>query len=190
MEVGATRNRFGRSNSGIGSASSDHITNPNNQPLYGAGRGESLQRPALLRSAFVLYILALHVLVFIKISFWRPSLVLLLPLTVKDSSGFISMSPFGCYVCWYKHRPLSLNWCCRRGAMAWHYLSISKIDLDYILLVRNMEYLCTHRIFRTVPAQKNLGNSAQSSRAGTPVSIFPRFLVEPWECDRCCSVLV
>ncbi|GER35728.1 formation of crista junctions protein 1 [Striga asiatica] len=38
-------------------------------PLHTAVRNESLQRLMLLRSAFVLYILVLHVLVFIKISF-------------------------------------------------------------------------------------------------------------------------
>ncbi|KAK4747531.1 hypothetical protein SAY87_014117 [Trapa incisa] len=66
MEVGAARNRFGRSNSWH----SDYMANSNHRPAYGSGRSETpLQRQTLLRSAFVLYILALHILVFIKISF-------------------------------------------------------------------------------------------------------------------------
>ncbi|OWM84681.1 hypothetical protein CDL15_Pgr027468 [Punica granatum] len=69
MEATMARNRFGRSNSGLGSASLDYTGNSHGRPLYGVGRNESLQRPALLRSAFVLYLLTLHVLVFIKISF-------------------------------------------------------------------------------------------------------------------------
>ncbi|KAL2522948.1 hypothetical protein Fot_26871 [Forsythia ovata] len=64
------RNRFGRSSSDRGHISSDYIFDPYHKlPFHIAGRSDSLQRSMLLRSAFVLYILALHVLVFIKISF-------------------------------------------------------------------------------------------------------------------------
>ncbi|GMP28499.1 hypothetical protein CsSME_00004014 [Camellia sinensis var. sinensis] len=66
-EVNAARNRFGRSNSEKGSLSSDYIVDPHHRPSYHlGGRTENLM---LLRSAFVLYILALHILVFIRISF-------------------------------------------------------------------------------------------------------------------------
>lgn len=51
-DVNTARNRFGR-----------------NKPHNIGGRTEIQQRLMLLRSAFVLYILALHILVFIKISF-------------------------------------------------------------------------------------------------------------------------
>lgn len=68
-EANAARNRFGRSsNSLVGSSSTDYIIDAHNRPLTG-GRMESQQKLMLMRSAFVLYILALHVLVFIKISF-------------------------------------------------------------------------------------------------------------------------
>nr|XP_043617125.1 uncharacterized protein LOC122588963 [Erigeron canadensis] len=66
-EANAARNRFGRSNSDKGYLSSDYIVDPRYKPT--PGRTEALQRQMLLRSAFVLYILILHVLVFIKISF-------------------------------------------------------------------------------------------------------------------------
>ncbi|KAL5582003.1 hypothetical protein UlMin_014445 [Ulmus minor] len=65
VEVNAARNRFGRSTSERGSGSSDYIVEPHHKA---GGRNETQQRLMLLRSAFVLYILALHVLVFIKIS--------------------------------------------------------------------------------------------------------------------------
>ncbi|THG07546.1 hypothetical protein TEA_003535 [Camellia sinensis var. sinensis] len=66
-EFNAARNRFGRSNSEKGSLSSDYIVDPHHRPSYHlGGRTENLM---LLRSAFVLYILALHILVFIRISF-------------------------------------------------------------------------------------------------------------------------
>lgn len=67
-EANAARNRFGRSNSEKGSLSSDYIVDPHYKP-HMVGRTEILQRQMLLRSAFVLYILALHILVFIRISF-------------------------------------------------------------------------------------------------------------------------
>ncbi|KAF4400466.1 hypothetical protein G4B88_023259 [Cannabis sativa] len=70
VEVNATRNRFVRSASEKGSASSDYIVEPNyKNPYSSGGRNESQQRLMLLRSSFVLYILVLHILVFIKISF-------------------------------------------------------------------------------------------------------------------------
>ncbi|GFZ18976.1 hypothetical protein Acr_27g0007150 [Actinidia rufa] len=64
VEVNAARNRLGRSNPEKGSLSSDYIVDPHQRP-----RTELQQRLMLARSAFVLYILALHIMVFIKISF-------------------------------------------------------------------------------------------------------------------------
>ncbi|KAL8044311.1 hypothetical protein ABFX02_08G038600 [Erythranthe guttata] len=65
-----TRNRFGRSGSYKENISSDYSTDSRQKlPIHTAGRNETLQRLMLLRSAFVLYILVLHILVFIKISF-------------------------------------------------------------------------------------------------------------------------
>ncbi|KAI3760876.1 hypothetical protein L1987_51277 [Smallanthus sonchifolius] len=65
-ESNAARNRFGRSNSDQGHHSSDYIVDPRYKPT---GRpAEAVQRQMLFRSAFVLYILVLHILVFIKIS--------------------------------------------------------------------------------------------------------------------------
>ncbi|KAL6961048.1 hypothetical protein U1Q18_038811 [Sarracenia purpurea var. burkii] len=70
VEANTARNRLVRSNSEKGSMSSDYIVDPHHRPPYHmGGRTESQQRLMLLRSAFVLYILALHILVFIKISF-------------------------------------------------------------------------------------------------------------------------
>ncbi|XP_031279347.1 unconventional myosin-XVIIIa [Pistacia vera] len=64
------RNRFGRTNSEKGSSSADFTSDAHNKlPYYTGGRSESQQKLMLLRSAFVLYILALHVAVFIKLSF-------------------------------------------------------------------------------------------------------------------------
>ncbi|XP_010262219.1 PREDICTED: uncharacterized protein LOC104600775 [Nelumbo nucifera] len=68
IEASNARNRFGRSNSERGS-SSDYIVDAHSRPSYMGGRTESQQRLMLLRSAFILYILVLHILVFIKISF-------------------------------------------------------------------------------------------------------------------------
>lgn len=68
-ELNAARNRFGRSNSDKGYLSSDYIVDPRYKPPHTIGRTETLQRQMLLRSAFVLYILALNILVFLKISF-------------------------------------------------------------------------------------------------------------------------
>lgn len=66
----ATRNRFGRSGSYKGSASSSFsVDSQLSPPFYISGRSESQQKLMLLRSAFVVYILALQILVFIKISF-------------------------------------------------------------------------------------------------------------------------
>ncbi|CAI9109982.1 OLC1v1009931C1 [Oldenlandia corymbosa var. corymbosa] len=62
-DVNIARNRYRRTASMKGHASSDFDSQNK------AGRTESLQRLMLLRSAFVVYILALHILVFIKISF-------------------------------------------------------------------------------------------------------------------------
>ncbi|KAF2313742.1 hypothetical protein P3X46_029573 [Hevea brasiliensis] len=66
-EANTARNRFGRSNSGRGFASSDYISDK--LPYSTGGQTEQQQRLMLMRSAFVLYILMLHILVFIKISF-------------------------------------------------------------------------------------------------------------------------
>ncbi|KAK1421989.1 hypothetical protein QVD17_24802 [Tagetes erecta] len=65
-EANAARNRFGRSNSYQGHHSSDYIVDPRYKPT--SKPIEVVQRQMLLRSAFVLYILVLHILVFIKIS--------------------------------------------------------------------------------------------------------------------------
>ncbi|KAK6913460.1 hypothetical protein RJ641_023061 [Dillenia turbinata] len=64
------RNRFGRSGSERGYMSSDGISDSNQKlPYHFGGKNENQERLMLLRSSFVLYILALHILVFIKISF-------------------------------------------------------------------------------------------------------------------------
>ncbi|XP_073057852.1 uncharacterized protein [Primulina eburnea] len=69
-DVNIARNRVGRSGSDKGPMSSDYnVDTYHRLPVHTAGRSESLQRLMLLRSAFVLYILVLHILVFIKISF-------------------------------------------------------------------------------------------------------------------------
>lgn len=68
LEVNAARNRFGRSTYERGSAS-DYIVDVHLKPPYYPGvRSENQQKLMLLRSTFVLYIFALHILVFIKIS--------------------------------------------------------------------------------------------------------------------------
>ncbi|XP_009605805.1 uncharacterized protein [Nicotiana tomentosiformis] len=64
-DINAARNRYTRSSIDRGRVSSDYIVDPRQKP----GRMENLQKLMLLRSAFVVYILALHILVFIKISF-------------------------------------------------------------------------------------------------------------------------
>lgn len=70
LDGNVARNRFGRSSSYEDAVSSYHYGIPHQKlPIHMAGRSESLQRLMLLRSAFVLYILVLHILVFIKISF-------------------------------------------------------------------------------------------------------------------------
>ncbi|KZV45599.1 hypothetical protein F511_02259 [Dorcoceras hygrometricum] len=69
-DVNIARNRFARSGSDKGPISSDYdVESYHRLPVHTAGRSESLQRLMLLRSTFVLYILVLHILVFIKISF-------------------------------------------------------------------------------------------------------------------------
>ncbi|KAK4284293.1 hypothetical protein QN277_001147 [Acacia crassicarpa] len=69
-EANATRNRFGRSSSDKGHGLLDYGSDGHHKlPYYSDGRNESQERIMLLRSAFVLYILALHIIVFIKISF-------------------------------------------------------------------------------------------------------------------------
>ncbi|XP_038895964.1 golgin subfamily A member 1 [Benincasa hispida] len=67
-EAKIARNRFGRSMSDKNF--SDHLSDSHHRlPCRTGGRSENQQRLMLLRSAFVLYILALHIVVFIKISF-------------------------------------------------------------------------------------------------------------------------
>ncbi|MQM03618.1 hypothetical protein Taro_036405 [Colocasia esculenta] len=68
VEENAARNRFGRS-SRIETAYADQTTGTHHRHFNGVSRAENQQKLILLRSAFVLYILALHVLVFIKLSF-------------------------------------------------------------------------------------------------------------------------
>ncbi|KAJ6828714.1 uncharacterized protein M6B38_360745 [Iris pallida] len=60
------RNRFGRN---IGAVSPGDYTIETYRNRFPGGRIDSQQKLMFLRSAFVLYILALHVIVFIKISF-------------------------------------------------------------------------------------------------------------------------
>ncbi|KAL0450222.1 UNVERIFIED_CONTAM: hypothetical protein Slati_1578600 [Sesamum latifolium] len=70
LDANTARNRVGRTSSFKESVSSDYSVDPQQKlPIHTASRSESLQRLMLLRSAFVLYILVLHILVFIKISF-------------------------------------------------------------------------------------------------------------------------
>ncbi|CAL0321689.1 unnamed protein product [Lupinus luteus] len=67
-DVNAARNRFGKGSSdkyGL----SDYDDGHQRLPYHSVARTESQQRLMLLRSAFVLYILALHIVVFIRISF-------------------------------------------------------------------------------------------------------------------------
>ncbi|CAN4093612.1 unnamed protein product [Withania somnifera] len=64
-DINATRCRYARSIIDRGRVSSDYIVDPRQKP----GRLENLHKLMLLRSAFVVYILALHILVFIKLSF-------------------------------------------------------------------------------------------------------------------------
>ncbi|KAK7316228.1 hypothetical protein VNO77_35090 [Canavalia gladiata] len=67
-EANLARNHIGKSSSDKLHGSSD-FDGHQRLPYHSAGRTESQQRLVLLRSAFVLYILALHILVFIRISF-------------------------------------------------------------------------------------------------------------------------
>ncbi|XP_042479712.1 uncharacterized protein LOC122060654 [Macadamia integrifolia] len=66
-ELNTARNRF--VGGSLGRGSSEYIVDYPSRPSQIGGRTESQQRLMLLRSAFVLYVLVLHVLVFIKISF-------------------------------------------------------------------------------------------------------------------------
>lgn len=70
-DVGAaTRNRFGRSSSassGPGDYSFEAASRRHGS--YAGGRVDGQRRRMLLSAAFVLYIFALHIIVFIKISF-------------------------------------------------------------------------------------------------------------------------
>ncbi|KAI3871029.1 hypothetical protein MKW92_050989 [Papaver armeniacum] len=69
-DLSTARNRSVRSFSARGSFSSaDYVIDTQSKPTYMGARTESQQRVMLLRSAFVLYILILHILVFIKLSF-------------------------------------------------------------------------------------------------------------------------
>ncbi|GAV89786.1 hypothetical protein CFOL_v3_33199 [Cephalotus follicularis] len=68
IELNNARNRFGRNTFEKGSAST-HYDVDGHHKYYAGGRNESQQKLMLLRSAFLLYILMLHVVVFIKISF-------------------------------------------------------------------------------------------------------------------------
>ncbi|KAI4352286.1 hypothetical protein L6164_006553 [Bauhinia variegata] len=63
LEVNTTRNRFTRNSSDKGLALSDRL------PYHSGSRNEHQEKLMLLRSVFVLYILALHIVVFIKVSF-------------------------------------------------------------------------------------------------------------------------
>ena len=71
VEGNTARNRFGRSTSDKGSAFADYIVDK--LPYSTGGRTEHQQRLMFLRSAFVIYILFLHIVVFIKLSFWVAS---------------------------------------------------------------------------------------------------------------------
>ncbi|PIA63421.1 hypothetical protein AQUCO_00201038v1 [Aquilegia coerulea] len=68
MDMNSTRYRFGRSSSGRFS-SPDYTEDGHLKSSFAGGRTETQKRLMLLRSSFVLYILVLHILVFIKISF-------------------------------------------------------------------------------------------------------------------------
>ncbi|KAH0888314.1 hypothetical protein HID58_050743 [Brassica napus] len=69
VEGNAARNRFKRTNSDRGFGSDHEVDAHSYLPYSSATRNESQTRLMYLRSAFVVYILALQVLVFIKISF-------------------------------------------------------------------------------------------------------------------------
>ncbi|KAJ7000664.1 hypothetical protein NC653_011194 [Populus alba x Populus x berolinensis] len=67
VEGNTARNRFGRSTSEKDSASTDYMVDK--LPYSTGGRTEHQQRLMLLRSAFVMYILFLNIVVLIKLSF-------------------------------------------------------------------------------------------------------------------------
>ncbi|XP_068638811.1 uncharacterized protein [Aristolochia californica] len=68
-EASTARNRFVRTGLGNATTSTDYIVEPLTRPSYGGSKIGWQQQLTLLRSAFVLYIFFLHLLVFIKISF-------------------------------------------------------------------------------------------------------------------------
>ncbi|XWS46436.1 hypothetical protein CRYUN_Cryun14cG0066400 [Craigia yunnanensis] len=68
-EVNSARNRFVRGSSDKGSSLDFAVDAHQKLPYYTGGGSENQQKLMLLRLAFVLHILVLHVLVFIKISF-------------------------------------------------------------------------------------------------------------------------
>ena len=67
-EANNARNRFGKSYSDKVHGLADYDGHQQ-LPYHSAGRTESQQRLMLLRSAFVLYIFVIHIVVFIRISF-------------------------------------------------------------------------------------------------------------------------
>ncbi|KFK25819.1 hypothetical protein AALP_AA8G165500 [Arabis alpina] len=69
VEGNAARNRFKRTNSDRGFGSDHEVDAHSYLPYSSATRNETQTRLMYLRSAFVVYILALQILVFIKISF-------------------------------------------------------------------------------------------------------------------------
>lgn len=69
VEEDTARNRLRRVTSDRGSASTDYLVDDSQKLPYHTGGNETLYKLMLLRSSFVLYILALHIAVFIKISF-------------------------------------------------------------------------------------------------------------------------
>ncbi|RWW62714.1 hypothetical protein BHE74_00030154 [Ensete ventricosum] len=66
-DLNITRNRFGKSFTGSG-PHGEYAFEAHRRPHHTGSRPEGQQNLMLLRSAFILYILALHVIVFIKIS--------------------------------------------------------------------------------------------------------------------------
>ncbi|WOL13611.1 hypothetical protein Cni_G22381 [Canna indica] len=67
VDLNNARNRFGKSFTGSGSHA-DYTIDAHRRPHHTSARTESQQKLMLLRSAFILYIFALHIIVFIKIS--------------------------------------------------------------------------------------------------------------------------
>ncbi|KAL9226570.1 hypothetical protein vseg_002367 [Gypsophila vaccaria] len=70
-EANAARNRFARGGtSSVYDFNDGDLDDHNKLPYHTGGRSEYRQRLRLLRSSFVLYIFLLHIIVFIKISFF------------------------------------------------------------------------------------------------------------------------